>query len=153
MTKTFMNFTYFTGKFLLWNTQAMLHFAWCFTLSRKFNSIMNYALTNHEARISTLQVIGVSNTLSITSYRGWGALESPPQKTWRYVVSYSKLENWYSLILMHDAVAVPYKLLPPHPVWTPESTLSPSLPYVAITETFPWGSTILMAGLLAREVE
>ena len=50
-------------------------------------------------------------------YRG-GALESPPLPR--------KFENLYSLILMHDAVAVPHKLLPlsTNPVWTLMCTVS-----------------------------
>ena len=57
------------------------------------------------------------------SYRGWGALESPPPPPPR------KLENLYSLIFMHDAVAVPYmyKLLP--------------LPPKFLYETLTWFAT------------
>ena len=46
----------------------------------------------------------------------------PPSPPKNLIFSYLKLENLYSLILMHDAVAVPPKLLPPtrkNPVWNP----------------------------------
>ena len=44
------------------------------------------------------------------SYRE-GGLASPPRKLYSLIL---KLDNLYSLILMHDAVAVPHKLLPPN---------------------------------------
>ena len=47
---------------------------------------------------------------------GWGPGFPPPSRNQKNcMVPYSKLENLYSLILMHDAVAMPHKLLPPSP--------------------------------------
>ena len=49
---------------------------------------------------------------STVSYRGGPGIV-PPKPQFPHPPR--KLENLYSLILMHDTVAVAHKLLPPHP--------------------------------------
>ena len=60
---------------------------------------------------------GLGMRMCRVSYRGGPWNFPPPQK---------KLENLYNLMLMHDTVAVPHKLLPPHPLHQ-KSCMKPSV--------------------------